>query len=206
MNKSSQVIVEHVVPQEACEAYSLDQVEAGMEEVDVPIMPDPAGVGHDDPVFYTELDRAVARANKCQDYTAQLQTKMKALVQAAEEHRRACHDLAMLLSICSHEFKLKHTGGDDEPLKACSQILKEVDNAFAESTSTMSDVVDDRLDKTIQKFSTLTDCHEQMIQSHNKYTTTMTKFCATGFGDIGSAVSVCAREQLSGKETKRKRW
>ena len=45
-----------------------------------------------------------------------------------------------------------------------------------------------------------------MIQSHNKYTTTMTKFCATGFGDIGSAVSVCAREQLSGKETKRKRW
>ena len=35
-------------------------------------------------------------ANKCQDYTAQLQTKMKALVQAAEEHRRACHDLAMV--------------------------------------------------------------------------------------------------------------
>ena len=58
---AAQVIVEHVVPQEACEAYSLDQVEAGMEEVDVPIMPDPAGVGHDDPVFYTELDRAVAR-------------------------------------------------------------------------------------------------------------------------------------------------
>ncbi|EGD76503.1 hypothetical protein PTSG_07620 [Salpingoeca rosetta] len=158
------------------DAALLDEMASGMEEIDVPDMPNASGVKVDDPVFYTELDRAVARAQQCQDYTLQIQAKMRTLLAAAEEHRRACHDLAMMLSISSHEFKLHHATNEEEPLKACSQLLKE-----------MYDIVDVKLNKIAQKFKTLTDCKEQMIQSHNKYTTTMTKFCATGFGDDKSA-------------------
>eukprot|EP00045_Choanoeca_perplexa_P014068 m.163552 g.163552 ORF g.163552 m.163552 type:complete len:978 (-) comp16553_c0_seq1:59-2992(-) len=157
---------------------------AGAEELMLPVFPDPEGILKDDPKFYQELDDVVQQADLSYLVLERLLLATSSLADATERYRQAILATTTALNAASKEFRALNAQ-DERPLHTMADMLSDLESCFSTSLAQLEASCNSGLSDSINKFRTMFDYKSQLNQAHLKYTSTMTRFCSTGFGENG---------------------
>eukprot|EP00049_Salpingoeca_infusionum_P015153 m.291039 g.291039 ORF g.291039 m.291039 type:complete len:1369 (-) comp15824_c0_seq1:350-4456(-) len=174
----------HIMTQVAQEGDAYE----GSEELAMMTLPDATTIPTDDPAFYHQLDIATSEAERSVRHVRALIKSMENLVKTTEAHRKSLHDMASALTSAAEDFALTSNGTTrTEPMQTCSEIIRQLDPVFAQVSVEMEMTMKETMLSVLKRFDTLTDCKNQLLVSHVKYTSAMTKYCATSNADEAHA-------------------